>query len=38
MYDLVSHIHALGAAKFVLSMVLIIVIDCWYRAKNERDS
>ena len=29
------HIHAIGAAKFALSMVALIVVDCWYRMRHE---
>lgn len=29
------HIHAIGAAKFMVCMLAIIAIDCWIRMRKE---
>jgi hypothetical protein len=29
------HIQAMSTVQFALSMVAIIVIDCWYRSRHE---
>lgn len=35
MSEYLPHLNAIGTAKFLLCMVSIVVLDCWYRMRHE---